>query len=748
MSAERDALKQRLLTLMQQPNFMPMRKRGLAKKLRVDDEDYAAFRRLVEDMADAGDIAEVKKGKYGMPRGDGESRRRGPDAGSAAVGGEVPKGARVGRIDIKRAGFGFLLSEPPGNDLYIGQDDLGGALSGDLVAVTTKHGKRGRRGGGYGRPSGRVVKVLERARAKLVGTFHARGKFAFVEPDARGLFGEIPVAFEDRGEAQEGDKVAIELIEPETSHRGGHLPSGRVVEVYGEAGEARAEILSIIENFSLRTKFPEDVLREAEAIPVTIPAPELAQRVDYTTPLTFTIDPDDAKDHDDAVALRTREDGLTELLVHIADVSYYVRDGAPIDKEARERGTSVYLPGQVLPMLPEKLSSNLCSLKEGELRPTKTVRIAFTQNLHPAEIHIERSFIRSAAFLTYGRVKKAVDAEDPSQVPSKEIYDALCAMKAFSQRIRAKRLDANAIDLDLPEVRLKLDEHGKVTGWEKEVHDWSHQLIEEFMLAANRAVATYLVDHEIDGLFRIHEDPDPDALDNFVKFVREFGISIRQPIDRTKIRMVLDKVRGKAYQHAVHLALLTSLKQARYNAECKPHFALNFSRYLHFTSPIRRYPDLVVHRALDERFQPGEKALPQRGKKRRGGEQGSQHFARLGKLYALAAHCSKRERDAAAAEEEVKKVRRIEYLRAHMRDAHPGVITGVREFGLFVEMQDCYVEGMVRMQDLDDDWYEYFEEQHLLQGQRRGRSFRLGDKVSVRVIHIDLGRRQVNLEIV
>ena len=782
-----DQMKTSILELMSSAEYVPMRKRGLAKALEISDEDYRQFRHLLEELAEKGEISELRRGKFGLPLGENGDRAEhasadedGDDASSASSAspdddGEsdderkklrAPKGTVIGRIEVKRGGMGFLLSEPPGNDIFIAEGDLAGALSGDLVAVVTKKrvertGRRGKfGGGGYGgaggsRPAGRVVKILERGRVKIVGTYHAHRADAFrnapggyVIPDARGIFTELDVMPTDRNNAKHGDKVAVELVETAEVFKSGHRPLARVIEVFGPAGEPDADIRAIVENFNVHTRFPENVLAQAEALPAEVPQSDLVGRTDYTNPVTFTIDPADAKDHDDAVALRTESDGRTTLLVHIADVSHYVKENDDIDLEARERATSVYLPGSVYPMLPQKLSNNLCSLKQDQLRLTKTISMTFSPALTLEAIKIERSYIRSAAFLTYDIVKEAVEQEKPELVRTPEIYEALLRMRTFADGLRKKRLATGSLDLELPEVKLKLNEQNEVVGFGKVEHHWAHELIEDMMLAANRAVAMYLVEHEIPGLFRIHEDPNPDALDRFIEFVQDFGISLHPPLDRLKIKSVLDRVRGKDYAHTVHLALLTSLKQAKYSAECLPHFALNFARYLHFTSPIRRYPDLIVHRALDSHFLPGQAALPAHGKKRAGGEAGRGYHKRISFLRPLADHCSRREREAAAAEEEVKKFRQMEFLRRNMKESHDGLITGVREFGFFVEMQDCYVEGLVHVEDLGDDYYEYFENQHLLQGRRNHRSFRLGDKVSVRIKHIDLGKKQVNLQLV
>ena len=793
---KRDDLKEAVLHLLSTPNYMPMRKRGLARQLHIDDEDYLAFKDLLSEMAEEGTIDELKKGKWGLPFGGSP---KGGKKKSASVATEsespdqpiktdaekptklsekpLPKNVRIGRIDVKRGGMAYLLSDPPGNDLFIAQEDVGAALNGDTVAVEIKRvqqresHRRGKffRGGGNARPTGRVIRIVERAHPVIVGTYFSHRQtrplpdsfhrnreknqldgtvVGHVVPDTRGVFSELEVLYENRGEASDQDKVAIELIENDQSRSTGQRPTARITKIYGKAGEADADIAAILENFHVKLEFAEAALAEAEAIPEEIPEEELAQRVFYDHPVTFTIDPEDAKDHDDAVALRVEEDGRYTLLVHIADVSYYVKEGSPIDIEARERATSVYLPGRVYPMLPPKLSANMCSLKEGKLRLTKTISMTFGKNMTVVKRKIERSVIRSAAFLTYDQVRDAVENNNQELARTPEIFKALLEMREFSAKLRKKRFDNGSLNLDLPETKLVLDERGEVKGWTERVSHWAHELIEEMMLAANRAVAEHLIDNEIPGLFRVHEEPNPEALEKFAEFVREFGISLRPPYDRLKLKYAIDRAATMETGHSIHLALLTSLKQAKYSVECLPHFALNFSRYLHFTSPIRRYPDLLVHRALDERFKPGESALPETPQRRAGGEKTREHFKRLDLLRSMADHCSRREREAAGAEGEVIKFRQMQFLRRNLREAHPGIITRVRDFGLTIQMQDCFVEGLVKKEDMQDDWYEYVEDRHLLQGRKRGRCFQLGDKVDVRVIDIDLARKHVNLEIV
>jgi ribonuclease R len=466
--------------------------------------------------------------------------------------------------------------------------------------------------------------------------------------------------------------------------------------------------------------------------------------------LTITIDPTDAKDFDDAVSLRRTNDGEWELLVHIADVAHYVRPGSALDEEARRRSTSVYLPGRVLPMLPEQLSNNVCSLKPGVCRAVLTAAMVLGENRRPKRLRLQRSVIRSAARLNYDQVRDAVeneaaDALDAERGP--ELLAALKEMRTLAGDMRRRRLEAGALDLDLPEIRPLLDERGKTVGWEKVEHHWAHQLIEEFMLAANGAVADQLVETDTTGLFRIHDEPDPAAMERFSEFLREFSLSFRRPYDRRELSRLLQKTRGAENGPMIHLALLTSLKQAVYAPVCRPHFALNASRYLHFTSPIRRYPDLIVHQSLHGRFTPAAAEAPRSaaGRLREAGDYEPLVGVTPDELQALAEHCSERERAAAEAEAQVVKLRQMDYMRRRQSDAWQGRIVRVLRTGFIVELEETGLSGFAAMRDLTDDYYEYIEPRHLLRGRRRGRCFRLGDKISVRILRLDSQRREVDL---
>lgn len=787
MSWDAEETKRRLLELLAADDYAPQRRRGLSRLLEIEDRDYAAFRALLRELKAAGEIVERKGGKFFLKLAAGSQRRengrRKTPTGSTSTKRDSKKKSgriREGRLSLTRSGNGFVSfddDEEPA--VFVSRRGLKDALNGDLVRVRLRHrpqsfGRRGRRRDGWKedeeRLCGRVATVLERGRPTLVGTFHrdarpgagrreARRVAGLFAPDARtAAVPEFPVLVGDAGEAENGDLVTVELVPAGGDENNDGRDTARVLKVLGREGELQAEIASICELHELRTEFPEEVVKEAETVrraalsapgaSVRVSPEERSRRVDRTAEVTLTIDPEDAEDYDDAVSFRRSEAGDPELLVHIADVAHYVLPGSALDTEARLRGTSAYLPGRVLPMLPEMLSNDVCSLREGVVRAVLGVVVTFGRDLKPKRVRLERALIRSRARLHYDQVREAVEKGRPellSTAHGEVLLETLRAMRKFSARLREKRLVAGALDLDLPETRLLFNERGEIYGREAVEHHWVHQLIEEFMLAANKAVAEHLFTFEIPGLFRIHDDPDEGSLAKFAEFLREFGISLRPPFDRRKLSAVLQRTQGTKHGPAIHLALLTSLKQAVYSAEIRPHFALNASRYLHFTSPIRRYPDLVVHRALHDGFPPEASRLPERREEtwpRRGDN--TAYYAATAKLRPLAVHCSRRERAAAAAEEDVKKLRWILHLQRDEQAAREGKIVRMTRGGFFVELENDGIDGFVALRDLNDDYYDYFEGRQLFRGRRRGRCFQLGDKISVRIVRADPRRREIN----
>lgn len=754
----------------------------LMQKMTVDARDERTFRRHVREL--------IAAGKLAMQNG------------------RILKGLQrqlvVGRLQLKREGFGFLICEDvayAGQDVFMPANNLNGAHNNDRVEVELierqpREGrKRGGRGGrgeardgdrSAGRSQvGRVVRILERSRQMLCGSFVAaigaydspqylartmhgggferqgrearggrgkRGDKKHAQPQARrdgprnggrvlpemvGWYDPILVAPEDQGLARDGDKVELELLydDPRSRHQ---LLHGRVVAVLGPSGEAKAEVEAIVRNYGVRTHFPEPVVAEAAKLSLEITPEEMQRRVDYRRLVTCTIDPDDAKDYDDAISIDRHPDGSWTLYVHIADVSHFVKENSLLDLEARERGNSTYLPGVVYPMLPPALSNDLCSLREHVDRLTKTVVMEFDPHGHFKRYVIQRSVIHSNRRLTYRGARAVLEGKEEAQ-PA--VLTLLKHMKTLAELLRKLRFENGSLDLDMGEIELVLDPRtGEVTGFAKADNDFTHQMIEDCMLAANRAVAEYTVAAELSNVYRNHDDPDPEKLDRFARFARTFDIKLRAPYTRMQLQGCLEMIRGQKYQTAVTFALLTSLAQARYEERCEGHYALGFSRYSHFTSPIRRYADLLTHRALDQRMGDRPEAPPP--KERPPGAIKDKQL-RDGWMHGVAMHISSTERRSAEAESAVKTFRQIEFLEKHRRDFHVGVITRVRDFGFFVELQDCLVEAVVRLRNLRDDFYDYLEDQHAVQGRRYHKRYQLGDVIRVEVTHLDKIRREV-----
>jgi ribonuclease R len=418
--------------------------------------------------------------------------------------------------------------------------------------------------------------------------------------------------------------------------------------------------------------------------------------------------------------------------VHIADVAHYVALGGAIDREARVRGTSTYLPGEVLRMLPERLSADLCSLHEGVLRPARTVSLTYAPDGARRSFHIERSVVRSARTLTYRQVRRVLSEEEPDALDA-PVLGMLREARALHELLRARRKEEGSLDFTFPEVRVQIDDRGEVAAVLREAQDFSHHMIEEFMLEANRAVAELCAEWELPALYRIHEEPDDRRLSQFSEAARAMGFALKPPLTRQKLQAVVERAYAQDVGEATALALLQALKLARYFERAAPHYALAFGRYLHFTSPIRRYPDLIVHRALEEAFEPGRPGLP----RRRPADAPRAEETRLAELAHLAAHCSLRERAAAKAEEALKRFRQLEFLRDHREGIIEGVVRGTDEHGLTVELAGSWVRARAPLSELPRDRYRFIEVESALKG-KRTRTYRPGDRVRTRVVEVDM----------
>jgi len=661
---------------------------------------------------------------------DGRRGRR--PSGQASPGARAGSPA-AGRDDVvgvfRRAagGYGFVhpLSAAAGNrdgDVHVAQSACLDAVNGDTVRVRLLRGRDVRRPG----PAGEIVEVVTRAKTRFVGSFFVAANSGWVQIDGTSFPRPVSVGDPGAKSVREDDKVVVEVVRFPTHLRDGE---GVIVEVLGRAGEPGVDTRSIIHEFGLPGPFSDEVLDAARAEAARFSEAVPADRRDLTARTIITIDPVDARDFDDAISLERLERDHWLLGVHIADVAHFVPEGLPVDQEALARGTSVYLPDRVIPMLPEIVSNNLASLQPGRVRYARTCWIEFTADGIPVHSDVERSAIRSCRRFTYEEVDQFLaDPGTPEVEMTPEVRSLLGRMRDLARILRRRRKNRGALELDMPEVKVDLDRDGRVAGAHVVANTESHQIIEEFMLSANEAVAERLAAAGAGFLRRIHAPPDPRKLRQLTEFVSELGFEVDTLESRFELQRLLGLTRGRPEEHAVHFAVLRSLARAVYGPQPEGHYALASDCYCHFTSPIRRYPDLVVHRALD---------LLARG--RRAPDDG---------LVDLGLHCSTLERRAEAAERELVKLKLLLFLSSRIGTEMEAVVTGVEPFGLFLQGLELPAEGLLALADLPADAYRFERASHTLAGRRPGQSWRLGDRVRVAVKKVDLDRRALEFRFV
>jgi ribonuclease R len=636
----------------------------------------------------------------------------------------------IGRVQAHRAGFGFLIPEDSSfPDIFLSRREVKDLMHRDKVALHLSRKERGRK------KTPRVIEVLERANRRVVGRYEEGPKWDRVVPDEQRLVQPIRIAKKASGGARKDQIVLAEITRYPDGMEG---PEGKVLKVLGDPGDPRLDSEIIIHKYDLPDEFPSSVLEEASMIPSAVQETRAGKRRDLRKIPFVTIDGETARDFDDAVAISREPGGRLKLWVSIADVSHYVREDSALDQEAFRRGTSVYFPERALPMLPHALSTGVCSLNPEEDRLCMTVTLEFDRRGEVLQADFFPSLIHSHARLTYTRVKKILESDqpDPDTGPP-GLYQDLQTMAALCRKLRARRMERGSIDFDLPEPEVILDVQGQIEEIVKRERHIGHQIIEEFMIAANEAVARFLDQRRAPSLHRVHDPPDPKKVEEFKEFVEHLGypFAVKAKLHPRTFQKFLDRVRGKPEEKSVNFLLLRSMRQARYSESKPGHFALAAEHYLHFTSPIRRYPDLVVHRILKEVLQHGGLT-----------ERRTQRWQK--KLPAIAEHSSQRERVAMEAEREIVDRKKVQFMRDKLGQEFNGYISGVVPFGVFVELEEFFIEGLVHLNRLPEDHYEFLEKKHTLVGRRLNRVFRLGDRVRVRVEAASLERRQVDFGLV
>ncbi|MBI5442605.1 MAG: ribonuclease R [Deltaproteobacteria bacterium] len=681
----------------------PLTARELMKALRVGRAGEAAFLAALEERVRAGELVELKGGQYAHP-----SR----------------VGLVVGRLQIHPDGFGFVIPddrEEP--DLYIKPRWLRAAMNGDRVVARVERREH--------RPEGRVIRVLSRANEKVIGRVQVRKKVAAVVPLDERLLHEIYVGWDDLLGAVDGQVVQVELTEFPTEETG---PQGRVVLVLGHPGEAEVESKAIALKHGVRVEFAPDVVAEAEASPDQVRAQDLRGRKDLRGLPFVTIDGEKARDFDDAVCVEEGSDGRARLWVAIADVSYYVKEGTALDQEAYARGTSTYFPDRVFPMLPEALSNGICSLNPMVDRLVMVAELVYSRGGRRQSASFYPAVIRSRHRLTYTVVGKILDDPDSDAAP--ELSDALpmlLRMGELARAIRARRRDRGSIDFDLPEAEIVLDLQGRPEDVVRSERNWAHYLIEEFMIAANEAVAEFLEEARIPCPFRTHGEPSAERMEEFRRFVHNFGytLKVRQKPKPQDFQDLSRQVEGKPEERMIHQMMLRTMKKAEYSPVNVGHFGLASTHYAHFTSPIRRYPDLVLHRHLRAALQPKKAQKTWRAR--------AEAY-----LDEACPHLSTRERASESAEREAVTWKKCQFMADKVGGLYWGFISGVASFGFFVQLEDYFVDGLVHVSSLRDDFYQYAEEMQALVGERTNRRFRIGDRLHVRVDRVGVERRQID----
>ena len=693
---------QQLLELMKEED-RPLLLREILRRLGLEKEQRQKAREYLRDLADEGKVVRIRGNRYGLPS---------------------KMNLIVGRVKAHPDGYGFVIPETEGEeDIFISSRNLKEAMHGDrVVARIESIRKKGKEGS--------VIRILERKTRKVVGKFMRAKNYSYIIPEDERILQEVFIPEGETKKARPNQIVVAEITQYPTERA---RPEGRITHILGYPDDPEVEPQIIIHKYDLPYRFTSAALKEAQNLPPASSSHETKGRIDLRGIPTFTIDGENARDFDDAVSIERERDGGVKLYVSISDVSHYVREETTLDNEAYLRGTSVYFPDRAIPMFPTELSNEICCLHPRVDRLTLTAELRYDENGERRGVQFYPSVIRSNERLTYTLVRKIlVDGDSELKRKFKHLLPSLELMADLCQKLRRRRTERGAIDFDLPEPEVILNLQGEAEDIIRAERNLAHQIIEEFMIVANEAVAHFMEEKGFPFIYRIHEPPKKEAIDEFRRFISHLGYKMKKDSDHSpkEFQRVLSDIRGRPEERVVNQILLRSMKWAKYSAKNLGHFGLASDGYTHFTSPIRRYPDLIVHRLLKRVLSKKDVKIPEE------------------LLANKADHLSERERVAMEAEREILNRYRVRFMKDKTGEEFEGIISGVAAFGFFVELKDIFVDGLVRMTSLHDDYYQYHEKRYCLVGERTHKTFRIGDEVRVRVDRVDVERRHIDFGLI
>ena len=696
-----------ILEFMKDPKYVPMKAKEIATILGVPKKDMDNFKKALDNLEMEFKIGKNKKNRYRV----------------------IEENFEQGTFRRNQKGFGFVKLENRDDEIYISKENTNNALNGDRVIVEILEEKNKIKNA-----EGKIKRIVKHEKDAVVGTFQNNKTFGFVVPDDRSFGTDIFISKSNFGKARNNHKVLVQITKYPQK---GKKAEGKIIEVLGEPNQAGIDMLSLIKEYNLPSVFPEAVIEEAKKCGNKIDKKDIPNRVDLRDDVIFTIDGEDAKDLDDAVKVSKLKNGNYKLDVHIADVSYYVKDGSVLDREALLRGTSIYMLGRVIPMLPRELSNGICSLNAGEDRFTLSCTMEIDKNGKVISSEVYKAIINVTERMNYKDVQKILDRADKKVLKKYEKYlKDFELMKELAEILKEKRMNQGYLNLEIPESKIDLDINGKVTNIEKYETSFSNEIIEQFMLTANESIAEKFYWLQAPFIYRVHEEPDIEKVKELNKFLFNFKMKVKITNDKVypkEFSKVLEEVKGKAKEKVISNLILRTLKVARYEAQNLGHFGIASNYYCHFTSPIRRYPDLFIHRViskyLENNYNIDDRWIENY-------EQKAEYSAK---------QSSEREKIATKVERESEDLKKAEYMEGKIGQEYEGIISSVTQFGVFVELPNT-VEGLIRFENLGDEYFIYDEDRKILIGEKTKQTYSIGDKIKIRVISASKALRQIDFE--